>query len=179
MRSLKPPKAPKPPKPVKVKPIKLGKPPKQVKPKLPHQGKQPKQPAPAGAQKTPAGLPVPNCTYDSYPAASPPPGNNPTIAASPAHLEAEFEMATQHSQLDPVFRWTHRLYVQDTDAISDTWPAAPANLVYIPGNGAVNDPTMSTPFKVVFVEVLNRNTPQQYKRVFLYRETPPWPTDYT
>src|SRR5207302_10314995 len=84
-----------------------------------------------------------------------------------AHLEAEFEMATQHAHTDANFRWTHRLYVQDSEDVRDTWPSAPANKVYIP------DKT-GTPFLVVFVEVLNRNTPQQYKRVFLKRMAPTW-----
>ncbi len=150
---------------------------KGLKPKTPQHMKggagamTPRGPLPPGSlPPAPAGLPAPNVTYDFFINPHAPPGSNPDTTST-GHLEAEFEMATQHSQLDPSFRWTHRMYVQDT------WPAAPANTVYIPANGAANDATQSTQFKVVFVEVLNRNTPQQYKRVFLYRETPNWPTD--
>jgi hypothetical protein len=138
----------------------------------------PKGPLPAGAlPPAPSGLPAPNITYDFFISPHAPQGNNPDTTST-GHLEAEFEMATQHSQLDPNFRWTHRMYVQDSDDVRDNFPAAPANTVYIPANGAANDLTQSTEFLVVFVGVLNRNTPQQYKRVFLKRQAPNWPTDY-
>jgi hypothetical protein len=41
-------------------------------------------------------------------------------------------MATQHAQGDATFRWTHRMYLQDTTDIRDSFPAAPANSAYIP-----------------------------------------------
>jgi len=84
-------------------------------------------------------------------------------------------MGLQASPLADI--WTHRMYVQDSTDIRDTWPANPANFCYIPANGGANDAAQSTKFMIVFVEVLNRNTPQQYKRVFLNRQTPNWPTD--
>ena len=177
----------------KVQQIKVGPQAKKLlKPKLPAQAKggpggvgafpqhPQRPPLPAGAiPPPPAGLPAPNVSYDFYISPNDSPGNAPNILNSPGHLEAEFEMATQHSQLDPNFRWTHRFYVQDGDDIRDTFPAAPANKVYIPSNGQAGDSGSSTPFLVVMVEVINRNTPQQYKRVFLKRQTPNWPTDYT
>jgi len=164
------------PKPHMVKPVKL-KIPKQVKPKLPPhmQGQHTNHPAsqqrsPAGAlPPAPKGLPAPNTTYDFYISPNDAPAA-PDKCAIKAHLEAEFEMATQHAQNDANFRWTHGMYVQDTEDIRDTWPANPANKVYIPDKTA-------TAFLVVFVETLNRNTPQQYKRVFLRRQSPHWPTD--
>jgi len=164
------------PKPHMVKPVKL-KIPKQVKPNLPPhmQGQHTNHPAsqqrsPAGAlPPAPRGLPAPNTTYDFCIAPNDAPAA-PDKSAIKAHLEAEFEMATQHAQNDANFRWTHRMYVQDTEDIRDTWPANPANKVYIP------DET-GTAFLVVFVETLNRNTPQQCKRVFLRRQSPHWPTD--
>jgi hypothetical protein len=46
------------------------------------------------------------------------------------------------------------MYVQDTTDIRDSWPAAPANSAYIQNKGG-------TQFLIVFVEVLNRNAPNQ------------------
>jgi hypothetical protein len=167
------------PKPVHVKPIKM-RVPHQVKPKLPghmkggqqgaHQPKPVKPGLPPGAlPPAPLGLPAPNTTYDFYISPNDAPAA-PDQSAIKVHLEAEFEMATQHSQLDPSFRWTHRAYVQDSEDVRDTWPAAPANKVYIPDKTGVA-------YTVVFVRVINRNTPSQYKRVFLKRQTVTWPSD--
>jgi hypothetical protein len=178
-------KIPKPPKPSRLlklkplKPITLGgtaSARRRTKPQLPPKNHPaglaavPKVPLPAGAlPPAPSGLPQPNTTYDFYIDPNDAPAM-PDKQGIQCHLEAEFEMATQHSQLDPTFRWTHRMYVQDSEDIRDNWPGTPANKVYIP------DKT-GTPFLVVFVEVLHRNTPQQYKRVFLKRQAPGWPTD--
>jgi hypothetical protein len=101
------------PKPHMVKPVKL-KIPKQVKPKLPPhmQGQHTNHPAsqqrsPAGAlPPAPRGLPAPNTTYDFYIAPNDAPAA-PDKSGIKAHLEAEFEMATQHAQNDANFRWTH------------------------------------------------------------------------
>jgi len=183
MKLPKPPKMPKVGKPQKVKPVKMAGPPKGVKPKLPQhmkggqQGQPGPQNHPAGRQMLPAGalppapmgLPAPNTTADLYISPNAPPAAADQAAVA-VHLEAEFEMATQHAQGDATFRWTHRMYVQDSTDIRDSWPNAPVNSAYIPTK---ND----TQFLIVFVEVVNRNTPQQYKRVFLYRKTPVWPTD--
>ncbi len=172
-------KLPKLPKPQQVKPVKA-KAPHQVKPLLPahmkgghgqHTNHPPSQQRlpPGALPPAPAGLPAPNTTADLYVSPNAPPAA-PDQAGVAVHLEAEFEMATQHSQLDPTFRWTHRMYLQDTTDVRDSFPAAPANSAYIPSK-------TGTQFLIVFVEVLNRNTPNQYKRVFLKRQAPTWPTD--
>ncbi len=88
------------PKPHMVKPMKA-KLPQKIKPKLPgqhtnHPASQ--QRAPAGAlPPAPKGLPAPNTTYDFYIASNDAPAA-PDKSAIKAHLEAEFEMATQHAQ---------------------------------------------------------------------------------
>jgi hypothetical protein len=88
----------------------------------------------------------------------------------PCHLDADFEMATQHFHgSDPAFRWTHVCYFAYGVDIRDTWPAAPGNIVFVPQTAG------GTPYAVVFVELVNRGTPQQFQRVFLQRQTPPWP----
>jgi len=118
MRIPKAPKAPKQSKPIKIGPIVI---PKLVKPKLPphkqagmhgsaghlgHGGPPRAIPLPAGAlPPAPAGLPAPNTTADLYVSPNAPPAA-PDQAGVLVHLEAEFEMATQHS-LDPNFRWTN------------------------------------------------------------------------
>ncbi len=109
------------PKPHMVKQMKA-KLPQKIKPKLPgqhtnHPASQ--QRAPAGAlPPAPKGLPAPNTTYDFYIASNDAPAA-PDKSAIKAHLEAEFEMATQHAQNDANFRWTHRMYVQDTEDICE------------------------------------------------------------
>jgi hypothetical protein len=105
------------PKPHMVKPVKV-KLPQKIKPKLPgqhtnHPASQ--QRAPAGAlPPVPKGLPAPNTTYDFYIAPNDAPAA-PVKSGIKAHLEAEFEMATQHAQNDANFRWTHRMYVHATE----------------------------------------------------------------
>ena len=133
-----------------------------------HAVKQPKkqQNHPAGAAPlAPAGLPVPNTTFDF---------TLTGILGAQCHLDSEFEMATQHSHgSDPSFRWTHIMYVAIGLDVRDSWPGDPANTVDIPSS-AVGD---SVSYLVVFVEVVNLNTPTTYKRVFLQRQTVDWPNN--
>jgi hypothetical protein len=53
--------------------------------------------------------------------------------------------------------------------VRDSYPNNPANKVYVPDKN-------NTGFSVVFVELVNRGTPAAYKRVFLNRQAPTWPT---
>ena len=151
----------KPPKPPKKK----KRPP--VKPKPP---KKPRKP-PAGSgggpgSPSPSALPAPNTTFD-FPGSS--------IFDFPCHLEGEFEMATQHSHGDSSsFRWTHLCYVQMGLDVRDSWPSAPVNQFLSPS--VLNQDGIPTIYLVVFVEVVNRNTPNAYQRLFLQRQDPDWPT---
>jgi hypothetical protein len=160
------------------------KPPKQKKP-VPVKIKRPRVTGPrkkTGGKKTsgtnhpaPTGLPAFNTTFDFYLAPNVP-WTNAIITSQPCHLDSEFEMATQHSHgSNPSFRWTHVMCIQENQQVQDTWPDNPANYVTCPAANAADQ--QPTPFLVVFVETVNRNTPQEYKRVFLQRQTPIWPSN--
>jgi hypothetical protein len=97
---------------------------------------------PGALPPAPSGLPAPNTTADLYVSPNAPPAG-PNQTAMQVHLEAEFEMATQHGQGDATFRWTHRMYVQDTTDIRDSFPAAPANSAYIPTRPAPSSSSCS------------------------------------
>ena len=128
----------------------------------------PHLPPPPAAQPREQGLPAPNTTCDIYYSPNAPPAA-PDVAGVACHLTAGFVEGSEASVGSQTFRWTHLLYVTATVDIRDTWPNVPANQVYIPDKN-------NTAFDVVFVELVNRGTPAAYKRVFLNRQAPTWPT---
>src|SRR5262245_28868932 len=113
--------------------------------------------------------PANNTTCDVYFSPNVPPAA-PDVAGVVCHLSAEFSRGAEGSEGDQTFRWTHLLYVNADVDIRDTYPNAPANRVYVPDKNG-------TGFDIVFVEIVNRGTPAAYKRVFLDRRTPTWPTN--
>jgi hypothetical protein len=176
MRHPKKPKKPKPKKPKGHKPKKpakvkfkrpLVRPPRQPQPHHPRLGL-PKIPLPPAVQPREQGLPAPNTTCDIYYSPNAPPAA-PNVAGVACHLTARFVEGSEASVGSQTFRWTHLLYVTAAVDIRDTWPNVPANQVYIPDRN-------NTAFEVVFVELVNRGTAAAYKRVFLNRQTPTWPT---
>jgi hypothetical protein len=70
--------------------------------------------------------------------------------------------------------WTHVMLIDASTDIRDGYTGACTftvqDAVYIPDQSG-------TQFKVVFVERVQRGTPNEYKRVFLDRLTPSWPSD--
>ena len=171
------PKKPRPKKPKKPKGHKAHRPHKvkrpHVQPPLQPRPHQP-QPGPARLPLPPAvqpreqGLPAPNTTCDIYYSPNAPPAA-PNVAGVPCHLTARFVEGSEASVGSQTFRWTHLLYVTAAVDVRDTWPNTPANQVYIPDKN-------NTAFEVVFVELVNRGTPAAYKRVYLNRQAPTWPT---
>jgi len=159
------PKRPKGRKPKRPRPIRFKRPPLPTGPghKPPHPGPRP-LPVPPGVLPREAGRPVANTTCDIY--YSP---NAPDVAAVPCNLSAEFEEGSEASVGNQTFRWTHLLYVDAAVDVRDSYPSNPANKVYVPDKN-------NTGFSVVFVELVNRGTPAAYKRVFLNRQAPTWPT---
>lgn len=117
----------------------------------------------------PIGLPVPNTTCDLYVGPNSPPGV-PDQAAVACHLDPDWRLGAQNSQAVANDRWTHVMYVANNVDIRDLYPNAPGgNLACIPNlNG--------TAFVVVFVETVNRSK-APYKRIFLKRNAPAWPTN--
>jgi hypothetical protein len=156
------------PKGVKGKPARPGKKPG-VKPNPKPKPPPIKRPvAPAGAQAPPKGKPANNTTCDVYidpnaPAAA------PDTAGVSICLQADFRQGSEASEGSQTWRWTHLMFCVDTVDVRDGWPSGTANRVYVPDKNG-------TRFDVVFVERVNRGTPQSYLRVFLKRNTPTWPT---
>ena len=123
---------------------------------------------PPAVQQREKGRPANNTTCDIYFDPNAPPAA-PDVAAVPCCLLPQFQMGSEHEEGDPTFRYSHLLYLASGTDIRDKYPNAPGNLVCVP------DKT-GTPFKVVFVELVNRGTPAAYIRVYLNRQAPTWPT---
>jgi hypothetical protein len=74
--------------------------------------------------------------------------------------------------------WSHYLDVDDTVDVRDGCSrAAGTTLVsYADGDGVrVPSGAGNTTYVVVWVTMVNRGTPVQYKRAYLMRDTPAWP----
>jgi hypothetical protein len=125
-------------------------------------------PAPAAVLPHDPGRPGNNTTCDVYLSPNVPPAA-PDTAGAACHLRAEFRDGAEGSEGDATFRWTHVLYVDDAVDVRDSYPNAPAHRVYVPDKNG-------TGFDVVFVERVRRGVPGSYKRVFLDRRQPAWPT---
>lgn len=124
---------------------------------------------PAGAAAPPRGRPANNTTADIYFAPNVPPAA-PDVAGVPVHLAPRFAHGSESSEGDQDLRWTHIAYVSDTVDVRDNYPSAPTHTLYVP------DKT-GTGFEVVFVELVGRGTGSKYKRIFLDRQQPAWPTN--
>jgi hypothetical protein len=163
----KKPKSPRPKKPLKPR-VKVKRP--RILPPRPHpvQPAVPKIPLPPAVQVREKGRPANNTTCDIYYNPNAPPAN-PDGAGVPCHLRARFAEGSADSVGSQTFRWTHLLYLDASVDIRDSWPNNPVNKVFIPDKN-------NTGFTVVFVELVNRGTPASYKRVFLNRQVPTWPT---
>jgi hypothetical protein len=160
----KKPKSPRPKRPHKVKRPHVLPP----RPHQPHLTGVPKIPLPPAVQVREEGRPANNTTCDIYYSPHAPPAN-PDVAGVPCHLRARFAEGSAESVGSQTFRWTHLLYLDAGVDVRDSWPNNPVNKVFIPDKN-------NTGFTVVFVELVNRGTPASYKRVFLNRQVPTWPT---
>src|SRR5262249_51794389 len=135
--------------------------------RLPAQG--PAQlPAPPAAPQREAGRPANNTTCDIYYSPNVPPAT-PDVAGLASCFTPRLAGGTAASEGRQTSRWTHLLCLAADADVRDTYPNAPANRVYVPDKNG-------TGFDVVFVELVNRGTPARYRRVFLSRRAPAWPT---
>lgn len=125
-------------------------------------------PAPANVPPPPRARPADNTSCDFYVSPNAPPAT-PDLAAVPCCLKEDFARGSEAGEGSQTFRWTHVLSCAASADLRDTWPSTPANTVHVPDKNG-------TPFLVVFVELVGRGTAGAYKRVFLNRQTPPWPT---
>jgi hypothetical protein len=124
--------------------------------------------APPATTQREAGRPANNTTCDIYFSPNIPPAA-PDVAGQVCCLLPRFAPGSEASEGSQVFRWTHVLCLDADVDVRDTYPNAPAHRVYVPDKNG-------TGFDVVFVELVNRGTPARYRRVFLSRRAPAWPT---
>lgn len=119
-------------------------------------------------------LPLPaNTTCDIYRNANSPPAA-PDVAAVRAHLRPDFAQGREAGEGASDVAWTHVLLVETAVDVRDGWQATGIflghDLVWVPDKNG-------TKFLVAFVERVGRGTPQDHKRVYLKRDTAPWPTN--
>jgi hypothetical protein len=122
-------------------------------------------------------LPLPaNVTFDVYRDGNAPPAS-PDVAATTGRLSAEFRAGlfagSGPSDARPVY--SHVLLVALDVDVRDAYgdgafdAGHPADTLYIPDQSG-------TPFRVVYVERLERGDAFDHLRVFLNRRLPAWPT---
>lgn len=73
--------------------------------------------------------------------------------------------------------WSHHLDVDDTIDVRDgsTRAAGTNAITYADGDEVRIPDAAGTSYVVVWVEMHNRGTPQQFKRAYLLRDTAVWP----
>src|SRR5262245_45511798 len=122
-------------------------------------------------------LPVPpNITCDIYRLGNTPPAAS-DVAAVTGYLRPDWRGGQEHGDrsgvLDPIV-WTHVMLVASRVDIRDAYAGAMSraeqDTIYIPDKNG-------TPFKVTFVERVDRKEATEHKRVYLDRQSPGWPTD--
>ena len=124
---------------------------------------------PAGAAPAHKPRPANNTTCDVYLDPNVPPAAADSAAVA-CHLSPDFRGGSEGSEGDVNLRWTHVLSCAPNVDVRDSYPNNPVNRVYVP------DKT-GTGFDVVFVELVGRGQADKYKRVFLDRRAPTFPTN--
>lgn len=121
-------------------------------------------------------LPIrPNTTCDIFRISHAPPGDDPDVAAVPCFLLPDWRRGQEAGdRSNPGLTWTHVLLVAADVDIRDQYIGISGqsgqDRIWIPdGNG--------TSFNVVFVELVQRGTPNEHKRVYIDRFAPTWPTN--
>jgi hypothetical protein len=115
-----------------------------------------------------------NQTMDVYRAGNAPPAA-PDVAGVPCRVKADYRRGLEAGEGNSAAqRFTHIALVLLGADVRDDYNlgtvGAGADTVFIPDRNG-------TPFKVIFVERRLRGTEHDHKRVYLARQTPPWPTD--
>lgn len=119
-------------------------------------------------------LPIlPNATCDIYRTGNAPPAA-PDVAAIACFLQANYRLGQETAERDSNQSWTHVMLLEVSVDIRDCYLGGGAlgaqDTVYVPDQNG-------TPFKVVFIERVQRGTAHDHKRVYLDRQTPTWPTN--
>ncbi len=103
------------------------------------------------------------------------PPSTPAVAGASCYLTSDWRGAQEAGDRNTNYNtWTHVMLVDLGVDIRDSYIGndshSTQDAVYIPdGNG--------TRFIVTFVERVQRGSPFEHKRVYLDRQTPPWPTN--
>ncbi len=130
---------------------------------------------PGGGANDNIRLPMPpNNTGDLYRPGNTPPAD-PDIAGIPLYLSPNYEWRLESGEtLSNNARYTHfaivSLATDLRDGFTDYTTFGNADSVFIPNKDG-------TEFKVIFVERRNRGQSNEYKKVYLNRERPTWPTN--
>jgi hypothetical protein len=120
-------------------------------------------------------LPIsPNATCDIYRAGASPPAA-PATAGAACFLQADWRGGNEAGDREVnTLAWTHVMLVDVSVDIRDAYTghmtSTAQDTIYVPDQSG-------TAFKVMFIERVQRGTPQEHKRVFLDRQTPSWPTN--
>ena len=120
-------------------------------------------------------LPIPaNTLCDVFRAGTGPPAA-PAIKAVPGFVQGDWRGGQEAGDRNVnALAWTHVMLVDIGIDIRDAYTghctAAMQDTIYIPDENG-------TGFVVVFIELLQRGTAHEHKRVFLDRKTPTWPSN--
>lgn len=117
---------------------------------------------------------LPNTTCDIYRAGTAPPAT-PAVSAVPCVLRPDWRGGNRDGPRQvSALMWTHYMLVDPSVDIRDAYTghmtSSPQDTVYVPDH-------TGTAFNVIFVERVQRGTPQEHLYVFLDRQTPGWPTN--
>jgi hypothetical protein len=117
-----------------------------------------------------------NTTCDIYRTGNAPPAA-PDVAGVACNLRADWRTGQDSGDragLPGGLAWTHVMLLAASVDIRDAYAGgltfAEQDSVYIPDQNG-------TPFKVIFIERVNRGAASDHKRVYLDRQLPTWPTN--
>jgi hypothetical protein len=116
-----------------------------------------------------------NTTCDIFRAAVLPPGGSPAVTAVPCALQCDWRGGQEAGDRNNgACTWTHIMLVPMSVDIRDGYVGissqAAQDTVFIPDH-------TGTRFNVIFIERVQRGTPNEHKRVYLDRQAPVWPSD--
>ncbi len=115
-----------------------------------------------------------NTTCDIYRTGVSPP-SSPATAGVPCVLQPDWRGGNEAGDREVnTLAWTHVMLVDVSVDIRDAYTghmtSTLQDTIYVPDQSG-------TAFNVMFIERVQRGTPQEHLRVFLDRQTPSWPTN--
>jgi hypothetical protein len=122
---------------------------------------------------------IANQSCDIYRFGNDPPAQPPDVANVPIFLVANYERHMESGEGDAMTtRFSHHALMPYGTDVRDGYSYG------VPGNGdSIRFPAgvgvAATKFNVIFVETKAKGTPQEHLKVYLDRQTPPWPSTYT